>query len=109
MRDHLDQLVKQTGKNPEALGITSAEKELDGEIPFAGEFLWSWFWELHQGRGNNGFGPNPLSWTEMEAWSQITKIQLTPFEALTFRAMDNAFLAALNRKQKKKSGKNRDG
>lgn len=108
MRDHFEQLVKQTGKNPDELGLALAEKERGGEVPFDGEFLWGWFWELHQGRKNSGFGPNPLSWTEMEAWAQVTEIRLTPFEALTFRAMDNAFLAALNRKQKKKSSKSRD-
>ena len=79
-RDHILEACRQTGK--------------EMPIPEDGLYLWFFFQELCGGRGNNGFGPTALSWSDMEAWARLTSAPLSPYEVLTLRSMDAAFLAA---------------
>ena len=92
-RDHIEQLCKQTGKTPHELGLVEDEADDTPEIPEDGVYLWSWFQELSSGRGNNGFSPTAISWADIEAWARLTAIELTPYETLTLRSMDAAFLS----------------
>lgn len=102
-RDHLEQVCRQTGKTLDELGLSVPEDDEDSpDIPEGGEFLWSVFWELSQGRGNNGFTENPLSWLEIAAFSQLSGHNLTPFEAETLRRMDAAYLATRAKMSAKK-------
>lgn len=94
LRDHIEQVCKQTGKTPEELGLVEDEADDAPEVPEGGEYLWIWFQELSAGRGNNGFGPTAISWADIEAWARLTAIELTPCETLTLRSMDAAFLSA---------------
>ena len=100
-RDHILEVCKQTGKTPEELGVS--ETSLDEEIPIPedGLYLWFYFQELSGGRINSGFGPTALSWSDMEAWARLTSTLLTPYEILTLRSMDTAFLSP-NAEQPKK-------
>ena len=93
-RDHILEVCKQTGKTPEELGVS--ETSLDEEIPIPedGLYLGFYFQELSGGRINSGFGPTALSWSDMEAWARLTSTPLTPYEILTLRSMDTAFLSA---------------
>lgn len=93
LRDHIEQLCKQTGKTRKELGL-SGDDDDDDDIPQAGRHLWDWFWELHQGRGSNGFSPNPISWTELDAWARRFGLDLNPFELCALKSMDRAYLAA---------------
>ena len=94
-RDHILDACRQTGQTPEELGYPEISLE-DEEIPIPedGLYLWFFFQELCGGRGNNGFGPTALSWSDMEAWARLTSAPLSPYEVLTLRSMDAAFLAA---------------
>lgn len=47
--------------------------------------------------GNNGFGPEPLSWQEIEAWSRLTQTSLDAWEALTLRKLSNDYSAQLTK------------
>ena len=47
--------------------------------------------------GNNGFGPEPLSWQEIEAWSRLTQTSLDAWEALTIRKLSNDYSAQLTK------------
>lgn len=94
-RDHILEACRQLGKTPEELGypeISLEEKEM--RIPDEGLYLWSLFQEASAGRGNNGFGPMTLSWSDIEAWARLTSTHLSPYEVLTLRSMDAAFLFA---------------
>ena len=93
LRDHIDQLCRQTGKSPEELGLAPEEAQ-EPEVPFAGEHLWAWFWEVSEARASNGFCLLPLSWVDIEAWARLTATPLSPYEALTLRRMDAAYLSA---------------
>ena len=58
------------------------------DIPEPVEHLWDWFWELDSVRGSNGFGPNPLTYSEIRAWSQLTETEITPWEVSVLKKMD---------------------
>lgn len=45
--------------------------------------------------GNNGFGPEPLTWQEIEAWSKLTQVDLDAWEALTLRKLSSDYSAQL--------------
>lgn len=53
---------------------------------------WSWFGELSRTRSSNGFGQNPISYNEIDAWSRLTNIELTPLEVSAIMRLDSAYL-----------------
>lgn len=90
-RAHAEQVARHTGRPfAEALARLGLAEP---DIPPDGALLWSWWRELASGRGNNGFGPLPISWADMDAWARLTGTPLSPWQAGTLRDMDNAFLA----------------
>jgi hypothetical protein len=46
------------------------------------------------GRTGNGFGPNPIGWTEMRDWSILTATPLSPFDVEVLRGLDGLYLTA---------------
>lgn len=42
------------------------------ELPVLFLDVWTWFIELHNTRGSNGFGMNPITYCEIKAWSELT-------------------------------------
>jgi len=62
-------------------------------LPAAGDYIWRWFLSLHNGRGSGGFGPNPISSIEIQAWSQLEGIRLAWWELKALRGMDAAFMS----------------
>lgn len=69
---------------------TPLEEEKD--IPESLEYIWNWWCEVQTARQSSGFGPLPLSFTEMYAWSVLTQRQLQPWEVEAIRDIDHAFL-----------------
>ena len=67
-------------------------------VPEAGRLLWSFFIELSAGRTGNGFGPNPISWGEIEAWMRVKRWPLSDSHIAILRAMDRAWLEHAARK-----------
>jgi len=66
---------------------------LDGpQLPVDCMHLWFWFLELSAARGSNGFGPNPLSFHDIEAWSRLTNTVIRPNELRALIALDHAYL-----------------
>jgi hypothetical protein len=53
---------------------------------------WAWFGELSRTRSSNGFGQNPISYAEIDAWSRLTNIELTPLEVSAIMQLDSAYL-----------------
>lgn len=85
-RAHLESVERQTGRRP---------AELDGpELPADGSHIWAWFLELSVGRGSNGFGPDPISWLDVLAWTVLTRTIARPAEIEAIMALDRAWLAA---------------
>lgn len=85
-RDVLESVERQTGHRPAAL---------DGpELPADGSHVWAWFLELSAGRGSNGFGPSPISYLDLLAWSLLTGTITRPAEIEAIIAVDRVWLAA---------------
>jgi hypothetical protein len=72
-------------------------------VPRELEYLMGWFWEIRNAVGGNGFGANPISFCEMKAWTELTNIELTPWEVLVLRRMDNEFLKISNKNARDRS------
>ena len=101
--DHVRQYAGQCGVTlREALEKYGLEEP---QVPPGGSDFWTWFWELADGRGGNGFGPLPLSWQDMDAWARISGIELQPWQARILRAMDAAWLEAADAARSKLQGK----
>jgi hypothetical protein len=78
-------------------------RELDEcEIPDAAMHIWEWFWELHSTRSSNGFGPNPISYAEIAAWSKLSSIKPNKHEVKMLRELDRVYLEAAAKEAKKK-------
>lgn len=61
-------------------------------LPFGTEHLWEWFKDLNSGRTGSDFGANPLTFSEISAWSLLTGNKPTPWEVSMLKAMDACYL-----------------
>ena len=66
-------------------------------IPEGGRLLWRWFADLSASRTYHGAGPNPISYSEIEAYARLMRWPLRPDHVQMIRRMDDAFLAELMR------------
>lgn len=62
------------------------------KIPKRGMYLWEWFWTLCRRRGGNR---DPLTYSEIDAWSRLTGETVDPAEVKAIMRLDDAFLAAM--------------
>jgi hypothetical protein len=62
------------------------------------EHVWRWFDDLQSARGNSGFGLNPLSYSELQAWATMTHCAPTPFEVRLLKDLDLLYLAEMSRR-----------
>lgn len=85
VREHLEAQERMTGRTPKRLILP--------ELPCQIEHLWSWFRELAAARTGNGYGPNPIAWTEIAAWAALTGARPTPWEVAALKALDAEYLA----------------
>jgi len=76
----------------------AAVPELDNPvaIPVELAYLFAWFTELSAARGSGGFGANPISYAEIDAWARLTGTAPTPFEISVIRLLDGALLRNLS-------------
>lgn len=61
-------------------------------IPFAGQHIWEWFWELDSGREEGFNGLTRISHQHIAAWSGMTEKRLRDFEIQIIMAMDRVRL-----------------
>lgn len=100
MRAKLESVWKQTGVKP---------KELEDlvELPDYFRYAWEYFLKLNQKRGSNGFGVNPLSFTEIKSFFELNQIVPDPMEIEVITLLDNIAMehfakeAEKNNKKKK--------
>ena len=95
LREHLQVAEDQTGETIAELHPDPPPRELT--------YLWTIFAELHSGRGNNGFGPLPLSYSEIDAWSRLTAQPLRPWEVAAIKRIDTAYIGHAATKSKEQS------
>lgn len=61
-------------------------------LPREMRYLWRTFLSLHRARGSNGWGANPIAWSEIDAFCRLTGTALDPWEVDAVRAVDEAFI-----------------
>jgi hypothetical protein len=91
LRDHLEIVRRQTGKVPPQL-------EPIGDIPEVIYYLWVWFMELSNRRDYGEAGAKPITWTDMQAWANLTKSDPSVWEIKVIEAIDRSFLTSCNEK-----------
>lgn len=66
--------------------------------------LYRWFTELSVARGGNGFGPNPLRYVDIAAWSELTGTLIRPGEVRVLLRLDQVYLTEMMSAKAPKSG-----
>lgn len=61
--------------------------------PDAALHVWNWFWRLNSRRAYGEAGPLPLTYTEVQSWSRLTRSEVRPDEVEMIIAMDDAYLS----------------
>ncbi len=67
-------------------------------MPDCLNYLWRWFCELSGGRGYTESGPMPLTYSEIQAWAQLTKSDPTAWEVDVIKRIDREFLVEAAKK-----------
>jgi hypothetical protein len=88
MRDHYEQVERQTGKRPPEL--------IGPEFPRRMSHIWSAFLDLSTTRPQGFNGPLPIPYTEIKAYEDFYGLELTPLDIDTIKRLDNAFLRTAN-------------
>ena len=84
MREHLEQVEKQLGREIE---------ELNGpRLPDILSSLWTYFLSINQGRSAGFSGPNSLSYTDIKAWCELTGTPLDAREVQTIKLLDSVYI-----------------
>lgn len=73
------------------------------KMPRQAQHVWEWFLELAAARTGNGFGPNPISFSELKAWADLTGRNPKPLEIQWLKALDRLWLS-INAKQRPADG-----
>ena len=83
----------------EARGLPPPSGLEGPELPLCVRHLWDWWQELHLARGSSGFGPVPLSWSDIDAWARLTGARPSPPELRAIMALDRAIVSVLIEKK----------
>jgi len=94
----LESVWRQTGNKP---------VELDSlvELPASMYEVWKFFIELNNARSSNGFGVNPLSYVEIDAYFRLQQIVPETWEISAIKKLDNVALEAYAEQAKKEQSK----
>ena len=102
LRDQLNSVWRQTGIKPKGL-------EQLKELPEACTQVWKWFIDLNNSRSSNGFGVNPLSYSDIKAYFDLMGIEIEEWELHLIKRIDNEALNSYSKEaeseRKKASGK----
>lgn len=73
----------------EVFGKQAGDDE-DRSIPACAEHVFVWFGEMHAQR-SAGFDANPLSFTEIFAWSALADVRVRPWELELLLVIDRTW------------------
>lgn len=104
-RDSLMQILNTAPEDSEMYDSALAQLEDAPEIPFYLEHIWGWFWQIHRGRTYGMSGPNPLTWPDIQSWTNLLQTTIRPIEVEILKEIDNVYLEYVAKKQKKKGKK----
>jgi hypothetical protein len=75
------------------------------ELPFYLSHVWEQFMDIQFPAQSNGFGPLPLTFTEIAEWTRLTGQELLPWEVDCFRKLSAAYVASVAHRQKEQREK----
>lgn len=78
------------------------------ELPSYMDHLIGFFWGIGGQRLNGMNGSEPLQWSDIEAWSRLTRTPLLPEEVDILIAMDRAYRQAVAAEQKDAAEQKKD-
>lgn len=84
-REHYISAWKSTGNRPKQLD----QPILDDLI----SHVWVWFLDLHRVRGNTGFGPATITYSDISCWSKLLGIELRVWEIKALCLLDKAYIS----------------
>lgn len=87
-RERLEQIQDQLGETLEELIPPPFPDLLSG--------YWEDFLELHSARGNSDVGPNPISFSEIKAWADVTSREVSQRGLTCIRTLDRLYLKCYN-------------
>ena len=82
--DLLTKFSKKTGKTHPDLAFP--------ELDDMAMYLWEWFMELNSQRTSNGFGLNPITFLDIQAWANLTNRFPLAWEVKAIRFMDTIWI-----------------
>jgi hypothetical protein len=85
LRDQLNSVWRQTGIKPKEL-------EQLKELPESCVPVWKWFIDLNNSRSSNGFGVNPLSYSDIKAYLDLIGVEVEEWELYLIKRIDNEAL-----------------
>jgi hypothetical protein len=77
------------------------------ELPDSCRQVWNWFLDLHSTRSSNGFGPNPISFSEIKSYFDLASVEPDDWEVQLLRRFDHEVLD-LSAKQMEKERKKQE-
>jgi len=82
LRDQLNSIWRQTGVKP---------KELEDikELPESCNQVWRWFIDLNNARSSNGYGVNPIAYSDLKAYLDLIGIEIEDWELNLIKRIDN--------------------
>lgn len=85
IKEQLESVWRQTGRKP---------KELQNlvSLPENCYLIWKYFLDLHNARGSNGFGVDPISYTEIKNYFDLMGIDPDPQEIELLKRFDYKYL-----------------
>ena len=86
-------------------GFRPPELDEIKECPEDLKYIWDWFLELDSSRTSNGFGVNPITFSDMYSYFQLLKIIPDDIEIMLIRMLDRVALDHYRREQEKLKNK----
>ncbi len=88
-REHLLQVERQTGHTPKAL-------ENPTDFPSLLMYVWSAFCSLNSARTSGFSGPDPITYTELYHWKELTETPLSAWDIQVIKRLDQVYLRTAN-------------
>lgn len=78
------------------------------ELPKEFYYVWKVFIDLNQARTSNGFGYNPITYTEIDSYCRLMSLELSDEEVSMLRRFDREVLKIYNEElERNNSSKNK--
>jgi len=90
--DRVKALLKRT-RNPEKRAKLEAEIKLPS-FPQPLAYLWTAYHRIRRRKGVGFAGPEPIGWSDIEAFNRMTRMRLAPWEVEVIETLDNLYLDA---------------